>query len=111
MPAEDHAPDSSPHKVPHSASATSSTPCRTVTLVRGCHQWRFTCDASDTRAMAAAVGRLATDPTSPLDRIDAALVRRQLDQEDTAGATAGLARTADSDRSVTAGTRGLSTNE
>ena len=107
MPAEDHAPDSSPH----SADATSSRPCRTVTLVRGCHQWRFTCDASDTRAMAAAVGRLATDPTSPLDRIDAALVRRQLDQEDTAGTTAGLARTADSDRSVTAGTRGLSNNE
>lgn len=96
MPAEDHAPKQS--------DATGSTPCRTVTLVRGCHQWRFTCDSGDTRAMAAAVARLATDPTSPLDRVDAALVRRQLDQDDAAGTIAGLARTPDCDRPVTAST-------
>ncbi len=103
MPPEDHA----PHNAPRETDATHATPCRTVTLVRGCHQWRFTCDRSDTRAMAAAVSRLATDPTSPLDRIDAALVRRQLDQDDIAGTAAGLARTADCDRMVTAGIRPL----
>lgn len=59
-----------------------------VTLVKGSHQWTFSCDPGDESVLLSHLSELATDPSVPFDWFDAALVSHQLSRR----LTRGLAR-------------------
>lgn len=59
--------------------------CSKVTLVRGRHRWRFECATGDLRVLDLALANLAARCEVPLDHVDAAIVRQQMDRSLAAG--------------------------
>ena len=66
-------------------SAVAGRPRDPFTLIKGGHQWSFSCEAGEEPTLLRRLAELASDATVPFDWFDAAMVSHQLSRRLKAG--------------------------